>query len=144
MKFLIFGLLGFFAVATEAKVEYTQTAKDCLSEINTDEDAMRSILNEDKLFPEDNELAVKFFECIYRSNINDNNEIVVDDKLKDYITQIISRRLEGKTESASAASIANDCLEHCKDRKGDSKGQTAIKVMNCVKERFVEYVNEKH
>lgn len=87
-------------------------------------------------------MAAKFFECIYRSNINDNNEIIVDNKLKDYITNILSKRLEGKTKLA--ALIANDCLEHCKDRKGDSKGQTAIKVMNCVKERFWEYMNEKH
>ncbi|KAF2888890.1 hypothetical protein ILUMI_17283 [Ignelater luminosus] len=138
MKFLIFGLLSFLIIFTEARIEFTQTAKDCIAEIKTDEETIRSILEENPLFPEDNELVLKFVECKYRSHINDNNEIIADDSLKDYVTEILAKRLNGKTKLA--ALIANDCVEHCKDQKGDSKGKTGVKLVNCVKQRFWEYV----
>lgn len=85
---------------------------------------------------------LKFTECKYRPYINDNNEIIANDKLKEYVAEILSKRLDGKTKLA--ALIANDCVEHCKDRKGESKGKTAVRLVNCVKERFWEYVYEKH
>ncbi|KAF2898664.1 hypothetical protein ILUMI_07513 [Ignelater luminosus] len=142
MKFLIFGLLAFFAISIEAKYDFSETAKNCLTEIKSDEDTVRGILEEDKLFPEDNELAVKFFECMYHTNINDDNEMIVDDKMKHRVTEILTDRLDGKEKLA--ALIADDCLEHCKDRKGDSKGKTAIKVVNCIRERTWEYMKTEN
>lgn len=103
---------------------------------------MRSILDEHKLFPEDNELALKFFECIYRTNVNDDHEMIVDDKLKNRVRDILTKRLDGKEKLA--ALMADDCIEHCKDLKGDSNGKTVIKVVNCIRERTWELLDEKH
>lgn len=81
-----------------------------------------------------------FLGCVLGFYISDNNELIVDDKLRHLVTNIFLSRLNGKQKLA--ALVADDCIKHCKDTKDDNQGKAAVKITICLKERFDNYINE--
>lgn len=89
-----------------------------------------------------NELIMKFMGCCMRNFISDTNELKMNDDLKTYITQLFTNMLHGRKKLALL--VAEDCLNHCKGLKGDNAGATAVKAMDCMVSRLIEFRDENN
>ncbi|KAF2901041.1 hypothetical protein ILUMI_05145 [Ignelater luminosus] len=140
MKSLIFAvsilIFLFINKATTASI----ADKLCLEKANTDEETLKSLVRPNAPIPVDNEILGAYLECVMDPYINDNNELIVDDKLKQFVTDGVLARLDAKPKLA--ALIADGCIKHCKDTKGDNKRKAAVNTAVCIQKKFVEYMEK--
>ncbi|KAK5644013.1 hypothetical protein RI129_007858 [Pyrocoelia pectoralis] len=131
-------ILCFVAVFGDKPYEYSKIAKECITTLKLNEKEIRDLVPEVGEIPTDNEVVLKFFECCFRDFINNNGRVVENKKFKDYIRSCFEIRMTNAKHSLVKL-VAKDCINQCKHIRGKSNGETGIKVMNCLKNKFQEY-----
>lgn len=111
-----------------------------MTEVGTNEEEIRNLVNDKGILPEGDATLEKFSECCLGGYITDTNEITIDDNFRTYWTNLFTIRFEGRRRLATL--VADNCLEHCKTTKGDTKGKAGVKMYNCMMGTLNEIVEK--
>ncbi|KAF2893980.1 hypothetical protein ILUMI_12197, partial [Ignelater luminosus] len=127
---VILGLISAVTVQARYDIQFTKTAKDCVTEVGSDEDSIRNLVSDKGILNEGDKTLEKFTECCLRTFITDTNEITINDTFKAYWTNLFAIHLRGRRRLATL--VVDKCLEECKTTKGVTKGKAAVKMYNCM------------
>lgn len=111
-----------------------------MSKLQLSEENVRENVPERSDISEDNVIAQNFLGCCFNDFLSDSNALILNEDLKNYIADAFAVRLDGRRKLAKL--LADECLERCKDAKGDTKEQTAVKALNCLKTELREYMEK--
>ncbi|KAK4887734.1 hypothetical protein RN001_004005 [Aquatica leii] len=132
-----FALLA--SVLGEHAFPYTSIATNCMKELDIKEETIRKLVPEKETIPMEDETVLKFFECTFRDFLDDKKELVANDDFRKYVIDAFKIRMKSFTMELVKL-VADDCIDHCKNIKGDTKGIVGVKIMNCLKDRFHVYI----
>ena len=134
---IIIVLLG--NVIGDSTFEYTGIAKQCIEKIGSNEETIRKLVPEVGEISVDNDVILKFFECCFQDFIDDKGNIDDNEKFNEYVEMCFSFRMHN-AKPCLIKLVSKECINHCKHVKGKNNGETGVKVMNCLKAKFQDYV----
>lgn len=134
--FIFYWSLKLNFIFFQAVTELSPIAKECIKQTGIEADTVRTYIGGSQKIPEDNDLAQKFFACVFGTNVNDANEVVLDAKIKGLAKKILSDRLGSNFEDLDG--VSNRLITECATLKGANKGLTAIKVTNCYSKKITD------
>ncbi|KAF5305923.1 hypothetical protein FQR65_LT07534 [Abscondita terminalis] len=124
----------------ETAYEYTEIAKRCMKEVGLNEDTVRKLVPEKETIPSDNAEVLKFFKCCFKDFIGDDGKLIESKDFSNYVEAAFSYRFKD-SKHALVVLVAQDCIDHCKDVKGESTEIAAVNIMNCLKDRLHHYLD---
>lgn len=112
----------------------------CITELNLERNRIVK-LNSKSIGPEDDEGFNKFLECFWKKKGYQKEDGQIDfEYLKSTIIEVICEILGGdNSDSCVGSSVAAETVDKCRNVTGNSHGQTASKVQNCIVNKLQEY-----
>ncbi|KAF2885377.1 hypothetical protein ILUMI_20775 [Ignelater luminosus] len=133
--FVVFNL--FLIVFIEAKIDFNIYEEDCITQLNVDREQMIEAFNQD-FYPEDNQDFTNVLTCSWKkAEIIDKDENLDVDKLRQFLVDNFAK-VQG-SNYLIATLVAADALHHCEHVKGQSRGDIAVKMSNCILRKLDSY-----
>lgn len=131
-------LIIFFCIFTISYCQddlgvFSDHEKQCLQSTNIDETMLNNALKQ-LYMPEYNEQLNKFIECTWiKDGYIDTNGKINFEKFTLYVK---SAYMEAVGMAELAEAFSKDTVSYCRNTEGNSPGQLAVKLLNCILKRL--------
>lgn len=111
--------------------------EECISEMEINKVEIANAFAQN-YFPEDSEDLKKVLSCAWKKEgIMDKDGNIISEKFRRFLVENF-RKAEG-SNYIIAAMVAADTMHYCGNVQGNSPGETAVKLSNCVLRRVDSY-----
>ncbi|KAB0804188.1 hypothetical protein PPYR_01158 [Photinus pyralis] len=137
------------AVPVKDESRFCEEELKCIQELKLDKSYIESIITDDssRFLPEDDDVFNTYLHCYWKARNFQNEKGILDfDNIMESIQFFPRKHFGGRPndDSPIGVEIAAAAIEDCKHVPGgESHGQTAVKMQNCIDRRMMELVEKE-
>lgn len=128
------------------KLTFSDDDLKCIKDLKLDKNYIESIITSSRFPPEDDPQFNEYFHCHWKVRGIQNDDGTINFyKIVEAIQRIPRNRFDEKytDDTPVGLEIATVAVENCKNiPKGESDGQTAVQVHNCIEKRVIDLVKK--